>query len=98
MESFRETSDRLSALGISLQDQAEALGVQYQTLRSMRAEPGSKSYRTPPERSNWSSAWATLLRERARDMESEADTLDQEAEVPSRSLAPRDGGLEKQIS
>ncbi len=76
MESFRETSDRLSALGISLQDQAEALGVQYQTLRSMRAEPGSKSYRTPPERSNWSSAWAALLRERAKQLQAEADRLE----------------------
>lgn len=79
MEGFRETSDRLTALGISLQDQAAALGVQYQTLRSMRAEPGSKSYRTPPERSNWSSAWAALLRERAKQLQEEADRLAREA-------------------
>ena len=76
MESFRETSDRLSALGISLQDQAEAVGVQYQTLRSMRAEPGSKSYRTPPEPSSYRSRWATFLRERAKQLQAEADRLE----------------------
>lgn len=78
MESFRETSDRLKALGISLQDQAAALGMKYQTLRIKLAEkPGPKGYRPPPEPSNWSSAWAKLLRERAAALLVEADKLEQ---------------------
>lgn len=76
VEDFRQTSDRLSALGISLQDQAAALGVQYQTLRSMRVPSGAKGHRTPPERSKWSLDWAKLLRERARELQGEADRLE----------------------
>jgi hypothetical protein len=42
----------------------------------MRLDPGSKGYRPPPEPSNWSSAWAALLRERAKQLQAEADTLE----------------------
>lgn len=76
VEGFRETSDRLSALGVSLQEQAEALGLAYQTIRLMRLEPDAKGYRNPPPRSNWSSAWGRLLRERAERMLREADRLE----------------------
>jgi hypothetical protein len=77
VESFRETSDRLKELGISLQDQAAALGMEYQTLRIKRAEkPSAKGYRPPPEPSSWRSAWAKLLRERAEQLRAEADKLE----------------------
>jgi hypothetical protein len=79
VESFRETSDRLKALGVDLPEQAAALGRSYQAIRLMRLDPGSKGYRPPPERSNWSSAWAALLRERAKQLQAEADRLEREA-------------------
>ncbi len=78
MEGFRETSDRLSALGVSIQEQAAALGLSYQTVRLMRLEPNAKGYRSPPPRISWSSAWARLLRERAGALLAEADKLEGE--------------------
>lgn len=77
MDGFRETSDRLSALGVSLQEQAAALGLSYQTVRLMRLEPDAKGYRRPREPSSWRSRWAALLRERARELQAEADRLEQ---------------------
>lgn len=79
MESFRETSDRLKRAGVSLEVQAKALGIEYQTLRSMRADPASKSYRTPPPPSSYLSAWAAVLREGARQLLEEADKLERQA-------------------
>jgi len=84
---FRETSDRLSELGVSLQEQAAALGLAYQTLRLMRLEPDAKGYRTPPPPSSYRSAWAKLLRERAENMSKEADRLEGRlTESPPRPL------------
>lgn len=69
MEDFRQASDRLSALGISIQEQAEALGLAYQTIRLMRLEPEAKGYRKPPPASNWRSILGRLAQERAGELQ-----------------------------
>ena len=78
MDDFRETSDWLKRLGVDLPEQAAAIGRTYQAIRLMRLDPGSKGYRPPPARSSWSSAWARLLRERAKQLQAEADRLERE--------------------
>lgn len=61
---FREASDRLIALGVSLQEQAAALGLSYQTIRAMRLERDATGYRTPPPEHNWCSIFGALAKER----------------------------------
>ena len=69
MEDFRQASDRLSALGISIQEQAEALGLAYQTIRLMRLDSEAKGYRRPPPESNWRLTLGRLAQERAGELQ-----------------------------
>jgi hypothetical protein len=75
VDDFRHASDQLSALGISAQAQAEALGVAYQTFRIMRLDPEASGYRRPPPESSWRSAFARLALERATDLQRLAGEL-----------------------
>lgn len=68
MEDFRQASDQLSALGITPREQAEALGIAYQTFRMMRLDPEASGYRRPPTASNWRSIFGRVARERAADL------------------------------
>jgi hypothetical protein len=76
VDDFREASDRLSALGVSLHDQAAALGLAYQTVRLMRLETDAKGYRTPPPESSWRLAFGKLARDRAAALARVAEALE----------------------
>lgn len=69
MDDFRQASDRLSALGVSIHDQAAALGLAYQTIRLMRLEPDAKGYRRPPPESSWRLTLGKLAQERAGELQ-----------------------------
>lgn len=62
---FKEATDQLGALGIGLPEIAEALGLEYQTVRAMRAAAGTRAARTPPAETTWRPALAKLAQERA---------------------------------
>jgi len=68
VDDFRQASDRLNALGVSIQEQAEALGVAYQTIRLMRLDPSARGYRKPPQESSWRSIFDQLEERRAVEM------------------------------
>lgn len=74
---FREATDQLNALGVSYQEQAEALGIAYQTFRTMRLDSTTSpvSARRPPSPDKWKPALAQLARERAVSLSNFAGTL-----------------------
>lgn len=72
---FRAASDQLSALGVSPQDQAAALGFSYQTFRQMRMDPNSTYSRTPPPPEKWRPTFRELASSRARDLTAFAKRL-----------------------
>jgi hypothetical protein len=59
---FKEATGRLMDAGLTAGDLAEALGLAPQTVRAMRLDPSSSSYRNPPE--GWRKAFGKLARER----------------------------------
>lgn len=61
---FREATDRLNALGVDLREQAAALGIAYQTLRSMRLDSTASGYRNPPAAEKWRPVLSELARAR----------------------------------
>jgi hypothetical protein len=64
---FREATAQLNDLGVSYAQQAEALGISYQTLRTMRMDSTASpaSARKPPPPEKWKPILAVLARERA---------------------------------
>ncbi|MBA2671427.1 MAG: hypothetical protein H0U67_13735 [Gemmatimonadetes bacterium] len=68
---FKRATD---ILGVSAAALAEVFRLQPQTVRQMRLDPESLSYRTPPE--NWRPVVASLARQRARELERLADELE----------------------
>lgn len=72
---FREASDQLSALGVTPQEQAAALGYSYQTFRQMRMDASSTSSRTPPGPEKWRPAFRGLATNRARALDGFAKAL-----------------------
>jgi hypothetical protein len=62
---FREATEQLSALGVDFREQAQALGVAYQTLRLMRMDNSSSGARTPPPGEKWRPILGELARSRA---------------------------------
>ena len=63
MEDFREITDKLGMDAASL---ATALGVSVQSIRQMRADPGSASYRSPPP--GWKRVIGRLAKSRALEL------------------------------
>lgn len=59
---FKAATDRLMGAGLNAQDIAGGLGLAPQTVRAMRLDPSSSSYRSPPE--GWREALGALARER----------------------------------
>ena len=74
--SFKDATDRLREQGIRLREIAAALGIEYQRVRAMRAEPGSAAARTPPPPAVWGPVLMRLAGERARSLQSVAATLE----------------------
>lgn len=64
MTTFREAMDLLC---LSAPEAAQLLGVQPQTVRQMRLNPGNPNYRTPP--ANWREALARIARERVPELQ-----------------------------
>lgn len=62
---FREATDQLSALGVDVREQAQALGIAYQTIRLMRMDSTASGYRNPPAPEKWRPVLAELARTRA---------------------------------
>ncbi len=75
---FKKATDILGASAAAL---GEVFRLQPQTVRQMRLDPESPSYRTPPE--NWRAMVASLARERARELERLADELEREPPSPA---------------
>jgi hypothetical protein len=70
---FKDATDRLTA-GLSHADIAEAAGVSVQSIRQARVEPGSPSYRNPPE--GWREVLARLARQRAKELKALAEAVE----------------------
>jgi hypothetical protein len=62
---FREATEQLSKLGVDVREQAQALGIAYQTIRLMRMDSTASGYRTPPAPEKWRPVLAELARNRA---------------------------------
>ncbi|MBA2243868.1 MAG: hypothetical protein H0W11_02860 [Gemmatimonadetes bacterium] len=73
---FHTATDALKDAGISLREQAKALGVEYQTLAQMRMKPGASGYRSPPAPDVWRAALRDLARERSEQLAGLAERLD----------------------
>ena len=73
---FHEATGALLALGVTLSEVADALGLKPQTVRGMRAAAGSTSARTPPPDAVWRPALVRLARERARALNALARTME----------------------
>lgn len=75
---FREATDRLMEIGVSLADLAEEMDASHGLLRQARIDPASASYRRPPE--GWREAAARLARTRGGKAFDLAENLEQESE------------------
>lgn len=73
---FREATDELSRAGISLREQARALGLSYQTLAQMRMDREASGYRSPPDPQVWRPALRSLVLDRSVRLAGLADALD----------------------
>jgi hypothetical protein len=69
---FKEATDRLTER-VTLADIAEACGSHPNSIDRARLEPGSKSYRTPPQ--GWETAVEQLARERGNELLTLANEL-----------------------
>ncbi len=73
---FKSATDELLGSGVTLPEIAIALGVAYTTVRAFRLDPGSSSYRTPPE--GWRARLARLARQRADDLVRLAEEIERD--------------------
>lgn len=71
---FKEATDRLTTR-VTLADVAHACGSHPNSIDRARLEPGSKSYRTPPQ--GWETAVAALAKERGNDLLALASAMEQ---------------------
>jgi hypothetical protein len=71
MTAFR---DALDLVRLPAPEVAELFGVQPQTVRQMRLDPGHVNYRSPP--AGWQSVLAKLARKRAAELVRLADKLE----------------------
>jgi hypothetical protein len=62
-DDFREVTDKL---GLDARTLAKALNVPVQSLRQMRADPGTTAYRSPPE--DWKRVIGGIARTRALEL------------------------------
>jgi hypothetical protein len=88
---FREATAHLNALGVSYQEQAEALGIAYQTFRTMRMDSTSSpaSVRKPPPADKWKPALAVLAETRATTlMAFSADMVSRSRDRASGAINP----------
>lgn len=72
---FRDATDRITSLCVTLDDVAEAVGRAGITVRQARLSPDASGYRNPPP--GWPEALARLARERAAALVTLADELDE---------------------
>lgn len=79
---FGAATDRMMAAGVTLQEMAKALRVAHTTMRAFRLDPGSDSYRRPPD--GWKPKLAEFARRRGRALQHLANVL--EGELPRREL------------
>ena len=63
---FKTATDRLMELGVTGREIAEALGLKPNTVRTMRLDPASRSYRKPSE--DWRPKLADLAKRRGGDI------------------------------
>lgn len=71
---FIETTDRLSAAGVTHSELAGELGVSVQAVKQARLDSSSPSYRRPPE--GWKEAAAALARRHGAELQELADALE----------------------
>ena len=71
---FTQATDRATTTCITLADIAQAANVTHHAVRRARLDPGTASYRTPPE--GWEKAIAKLARERAGELAKLAEELE----------------------
>lgn len=63
---FKEATDVLLDVGVTADEIGEALGLAGQTVRAMRLDPSSPSYRRPPD--DWRLPIARLLMKREKEL------------------------------
>lgn len=63
---FKEATDQLLELGVTLGELAEEMGGSEWTIRQARLDPDSDSYRSPP--SDWQLAISRLCSRRAQEL------------------------------
>lgn len=71
---FSEATDRATRTCITLADVAAAAGVSHHQVRRARLDPGTSSYRSPPD--GWEQAIAGLARARATELVELAEELE----------------------
>ena len=86
--SFKDATDRLLEQGFRLHEIAAALGIEYQTVRAMRAARESAAARRPPPPTVWGPVLTRLAGERAGALQGVAAAL----AVDLVSAAQREGG------
>lgn len=73
---FKQATDRLMKAGLTTEDIAEGMGLAKQTVRAMRLDPSSDSYRVAP--ADWRRRLVALARGRGEELQGIARELSEE--------------------
>lgn len=73
---FKQATDRMQRLGFTLHQMANALGIGHQTIRAMRVQPGTPTYRTAPPEEKWVPAFLNLIAQRKNEVKETEDDFE----------------------